>query len=147
MKKQSTIQRYVSLSVLIVVMLLWAPFAFAGGSVEGKVQGLNCAVYGKVCPVDKKDPHVAGENTFVVLSSKKKYYFLSNIDRALMARWVTDKIRVTGELDPKYNAIKAKKIEVMSDGKYQVQWSQEMAERAMWRHYGRFGGTPPPNTW
>lgn len=139
MKKQFTI---ITLGALLLVNLWAVNSATAGTSIEGTVQGLNCVVYGKACAVDKMDPHVDGENTFVVVASDKKYYFLRNIDRSVMARLVNERVRVMGEQNNKYNAMKAKTIEVKTTGNYTVYWSQAMHDRAMWRYQNRFGGVP-----
>ena len=137
MKKQYKVHRLIYVTVLMAVTMWGASHALAG-TVEGTIQGLNCVLHGKVCPLDKADPHVAAENVFVVLSSDKKYYFLTNIDRSIMARMLAKNVRVTGEHNEKYNAVLATKIEVMSNGMYKVKWTKKMEDEERFsRFYGR----------
>lgn len=128
--------RYLYLPIFIVVMVWGTGIVFASTWV-GTVQGLNCVLYDKACPRDKADPLVAGENVFVLLTSGKSYFFVPNIDRRLMARWVAKKVRITGEQNAKYNSIKAEKIEVASNGKYKIKWSQKMEDETYREYYGR----------
>ena len=121
MKKQNKINRLLYSMVLIGVTM-WGASSASAGTVEGTVQGLNCVLYGKVCPVDYADPHVSAENVFVVLSSKDNYFFVPNIDRAVMSRLLAQKVRITGDLKTKYNAIIASQLEVESNGKYKIRW-------------------------
>ena len=121
MKKQNKNHRLLYLIVLIGVTMWGVDSAFAN-TVEGTVQGLNCVLYAKVCPVDDADPHVSAENVFVVLSSKDKYFFVPNIDRTVMSRLLAKKVRVTGDLKMKHNAIIASKLEVESNGTYKLRW-------------------------
>jgi hypothetical protein len=140
MKRRSKVQNLIYLAILMTVMMWGASQAFAGmGTVEGTVEGLNCVVYGKICPLDKADPHVATENIFVVLSSDhKKYYFVPNVERSILARMLGKKVRVSGVEKMDYNAVMASKIEVESDGKYEVKWSQQMEnEQRIPNYFGR----------
>lgn len=123
-------KRHISLiSALVVFAILGAGTAF-GATVEGRIQGLQCVITGKLCPVDNQDPHIAAENTFVVVTGPNSYLLVSNLDRAVMARYLMSKVRVSGEKSPKYNSIKADKFEVYKDGKWKTAWSQEMEDAA-----------------
>ena len=114
-----------SLIVSIAAMLLIPGWAFAN-QIEGTIQGFTCVTSEKVCPVGKEDPVVAVERVFVVFLTGGKYYFVPNLDRAVMARHIREKVRVTGDLNEKYNAITAKTFEVWKDEKWHTSWSSEL---------------------
>jgi hypothetical protein len=70
--------------------------------VEGSIQGLSYVVNvvkGKLHPVGKEDPVAAArEKVFVVLTKGNKYYFVPNVDRAVFARYINQRVRVTGKI-------------------------------------------------
>lgn len=113
--------------VLVVFTLLGFGTAF-GGTVEGRVQGLQCVISGKLCPIDDQDPHIAVEKHFIVYTSNNVYYFIPNLDRAVLARYLMKKVRVTGVKSERYNSIKADKFEVYRGGKWKTVWTQEMED-------------------
>jgi hypothetical protein len=140
MKKRFKVRKLIYLAILMTVVMWGGAQAFADmGTVEGTVEGLNCVVYGKICPMDNADPHVAAENIFVVLSQDhKSYYFVPNIQRAILARMLGEKVRVTGEKIMDHNTVMASKIEVETGGKYKVKWSQKMEnEQRIPAYFGR----------
>ncbi len=93
------------------LMLLTPVMAFgAQGSLEGTIQGYNCVLQGKTCPVGGEDPLVATEFTFVLLTPDNKFYFVPNIDRAVLARHVAEEVRINGDINKEKNAIKASSI-------------------------------------
>jgi len=108
------------LFVMICLLVLVTPvIAFgASGSIEGTIEGYNCVMQGKTCPIGSEDPLVLTEFTFVVLTPGNKFYFVPNVDRALLARHVAEPVRVTGDISN--NAIKAKTIEAKKDGKWKL---------------------------
>ena len=55
---------FISKSLLVALFLL--PLIANADTIEGKMNGLNCAVSGVVCPIDKADPLIALETDFVV---------------------------------------------------------------------------------
>ena len=85
---------------------------------EGTIEGYNCVMQGKTCPIGGEDPLVAAEFTFVLLTMDKKFYFVPNIDRAVLARHVAEQVRISGDITS--NAIKASTVEVKKDGKWKV---------------------------
>ena len=115
-----------SLLVLALVLPLFITGVALGDSVEGSVQGFRCVTQGKVCPKGKEDPMAAVENVFVVLTKGKDYYFVPNLDRAVMARHINDRVRVSGTLSSSYNAIAANKFEVFKNGKWRITWDFDM---------------------
>ncbi|OEU66003.1 MAG: hypothetical protein BBJ57_10200 [Desulfobacterales bacterium PC51MH44] len=105
----------------------------AAATIQGSVQGLNCVTDGTICPLDKADPHIAGENVFVILGKDKSYHFVPNLDRAILARYLGKEVRVTGKVNSKYNSVAAEKFDVNFKGGWKTVWTLE-AERAEQAH-------------
>ena len=112
-----------------------ALFAFAvspaiadSTQIEGTVQGFTCVTQGIMCPVGKEDPVSAAERLFVVLAADGSYYFVPNLDRAVMSRHIRKKVRVTGSYNPQYKAVTATSFEVWRDGKWETTWTTELQE-------------------
>ncbi len=117
----------------VAALMIFTVLSFGNalaGTIEGTVQGLSCVIGGKLCPIDHQDPHLAAEKSFVVLSADRSYHFVSNLDRAILARYLSKKVRVSGKISSEYNAIMAKKFEVYMDGKWQTKWTIEMEKEA-----------------
>jgi len=116
----------------IVILLMGAIIFFGAAgaalaeSVEGTIQGFNCVTSGKTCPVGKEDPVIATERMFVLFTADGTYYFVPNLDRAILARHIARPVRITGVLNPKYKSIKAESMEVMTDNIWRTTWSEEM---------------------
>ena len=119
----------ISLIILAILIVGITPFAALAGTVEGSVQGFNCVTQGKVCPVGQEDPMAAAERVFVVLTKDGNYYFVPNVDRAVLARRINDRVRVTGDINMKYNSINASKIETFRNGAWDETWSQAVQDR------------------
>ena len=115
--------------VIALFVLVLLPVWAVAGMVEGSVQGFTCVTQGKVCPVGKEDPLAAVEQVFVVLTKGKSYYFVPNVDRAVMARHINDRVRVTGKVATNYPSIEATKIEVFMKGAWKQTWSFEWQEQ------------------
>lgn len=112
----------ISLFVSICFLLCCASAWCAPATIEGQIQGYNCVAQGKPCPVGKEDPVIATEETFVLLTSTG-YYFVPNVNMKIMARHITQEARVIGDVDPKYNAIRAQTLEVKQNGQWKVVWT------------------------
>jgi len=119
------------LALVIVPMTAWA----SSGTVEGTVQGFNCVMQGKVCPVGAEDPMAAVEDVFVVFTKDGKYFFVPNLDRAVMARHINQMVKVMGTVSDKFPSITADKVDVMVEGAWKTAWSKEM-ERELGGKYG-----------
>jgi len=131
MKKLSVIM--VSLFVL-VLLPVWA----VAGTVEGSVQGFTCVTQGKVCPIGKEDPMIAAERIFVVLTKGGSYYFVPNVDRAILARHINEQVRVTGDVSAQYPSIVANKIEAFKKGAWKTTWTQRAQDEVRdFLGYGR----------
>ncbi|NOQ45075.1 MAG: hypothetical protein GQ559_00100 [Desulfobulbaceae bacterium] len=117
-----------SLLLIACAAFLIAPALAFAGQVEGVIQGLNCVTKGVSCPIDKKDPVVATEQTFVVLTSSGAHYLVPNLDRAIMARYITENVKISGKINEEYKSIKADALRVKQKEKWVTVWSQEMVE-------------------
>jgi len=119
------------LMVLLFSLLLLTPvLAFAAPvAIEGSFQGYNCVSQGRTCPIGQEDPLVATESVFVLLTPDNKYYFVPNVDRAVMARHINEPVRVSGDLNPQYSSIRATKIEVQQQtGRWRSVWTPQQQD-------------------
>jgi peptidoglycan hydrolase-like protein with peptidoglycan-binding domain len=103
------------------------------GQIEGSVQGFLCVTLGKLCPVGKEDPIIATERVFVVLTAGKKYYFVPNVDRGILARHINERVRITGIVSTKFNSINANIIEVFKNGAWKTAWTLEWEKEMLGR--------------
>jgi hypothetical protein len=110
--------------VMICVLVLMPALAI-GGTYEGSIQGFSCVTQGKVCPVGREDPIIAAEKVFVLFVKAGKYYFIPNVDRAVLARHLNQMVKVDGVMSASFNSIHAKEIYVMEGGKWVKKWSQD----------------------
>jgi hypothetical protein len=121
-----------ALFLVVTLVLLGSPLFAVEGTVEGTIQGFNCVTAGKICPVGKEDPMIAAERVFVVLEKGgKDYYFVPNLDRAILARHINEMVRVTGKMDEKYRSINAEKLEVKEVGSWKTVWSTQMEQELL----------------
>jgi peptidoglycan hydrolase-like protein with peptidoglycan-binding domain len=95
------------------------------GQVEGSIQGFLCVTLGKLCPVGKEDPVIATERVFVVFTASKKYYFVPNVDRGILARHLNERVRITGIVSTQFPSINANIIEVFKNGMWKTTWTIE----------------------
>lgn len=116
-------------TLLFAGMSLIPIFANAADVIEGKMNGIRCSTEGDTCPIDRLDPHLALEPDFVVQQPDGQYYLIVNLDRAVKARYVLDDVRVTGDVNSRYNAVNAHKLEVKKGGSYKTVWTLELQER------------------
>jgi len=108
--------------------LLTLPLLAGAATVEGKMNGISCAVAGVFCPIDKADPLVALESDFVLQQPDGSFYIIPNVDRAVKARVVLEDVQVSGDVNDQYKSITADQIQVKRDGEWKTVWSQEMQE-------------------
>jgi hypothetical protein len=83
---------------------------------------------GQVCPIGKEDPMVAAESIFVVLTQPDVFYLVPNVDQKILARHIGEMVMVEGDLNNKYNSIKAANIYVMKDMKWRKVWSADLQD-------------------
>ncbi|MBW1895524.1 MAG: hypothetical protein JRI47_00565 [Deltaproteobacteria bacterium] len=110
---------------VMICVLVFMPALAIGGSYEGSIQGFSCVTQGKVCPVGREDPMVAAEKVFVLFVKAGKYYFIPNVDRAILARHLNKMVKVAGIMSANFNSIQAKELYVMDGGKWVKKWSQD----------------------
>ena len=115
----------ISVLILSLIVLVILPTVALSGQVEGSIQGLNCVLTGKICPVGQEDPMAAAERVFVILTKGNTHYFVPNVDRAVLARHINERVRITGDIGSKYNAISAKKIEAFRKGAWKTTWTMQ----------------------
>ena len=120
------------LLILAVSMVAFMPIvASAADTIEGSVQGFTCVTQGKVCPVGQEDPMAAAERVFVVLTKDNQYYFVPNVDRAVLARHLNERVKVIGKLNSKYNAIDATQIDAYENGAWKTAWTMKSQQQIM----------------
>lgn len=117
---------------LLVGMLLGAlliPTSLLAAEWTGSIQGFNCVTQGKVCPVGKEDPMAAVESVFVLYMDKDgSFYFLPNVDRAVLVRHLNTTIRIVGDMNDKYKAIHVKEIYARAGDKWRKTWSADLLD-------------------
>jgi len=125
---EKTIKK-ISLAIFVLFIMAFIPTFAAAGTIEGTIQGFKCVTEGKTCPVGMEDPMAAVERVFVVLTSGKDYYFVPNMDRAVMARHINDRVRVSGNVHPNFPSIEANTLEVFSRGAWRTTWTFSWQKR------------------
>lgn len=113
--------------MIIGIVFLMAPVMAIGASLTGSIQGFNCVTQGKVCPIGMEDPVIAAENVFVLLvdAAKGDYYFVPNVDRAILARHINETVKIDGTVNAKMKSIKANEISV----KGKKVWSIDLEDK------------------
>jgi hypothetical protein len=128
------------LYVTIFMGILLIPAMAMGATQTGTIQGFNCVTQGVLCPVGKEDPMAAAEKVFVLWCEKeKKFYFIPNVDRAVLARHINQIVKIDGTMSDKYNAIKASEIHLKEGNKWRKVWAQDWQDD-IYREY--LGGIP-----
>lgn len=126
MKRSITVAKSIIASAALLGSMALYAASMNMSTVEGRLNGLECASHGETCPTDKLDPHLASERDFVVQTSDGKYYFITNLDRAIKARHVLEMVQVKGEMSSRFNAITASELSVKKGGSYVKTWSVAM---------------------
>ncbi len=128
-------------TMTIGVIFLMVPIFAIGATLTGSIQGFNCVTQGKICPIGMEDPVIAAENVFVLLidAAKKEYYFVPNVDRAILARHINQEVKITGTVNSPMKSIKASEIFVAG----KKVWSVDL-EDAIYQDI--FGARPASST-
>ena len=117
------------LLVVILIGALLIPTSLLAAEMIGSIQGFNCVTQGKVCPVGKEDPVAAAEKIFVLYMGKEgSYYFLPNVDRAVLARHLNTTVKISGNMSDKYNAIHVQEIHAKAGSKWRKVWSVDLQD-------------------
>lgn len=118
--------------LLLSSALILSGTALAGKTtIEGKINGANCVIDKKVCPMTPEDPHLALEVDFVLSDAGGKYYFLPNLSRSQKSDLVNKDVRITGDLQG--ISLVASVIEEKTSGNYQEVWNWEKIARSLSR--------------
>ena len=112
-----SVLRFFLLTLLLQSSLLQA------GEIEGRLNGLGCATAGKLCPTDRKDPHLMLERDFVLQRPDGSYFFITNIDWRTKMQNVLRFVRVKGEFNERRSAIAADELWAKEDDGYRLIWS------------------------
>lgn len=112
----------------LLAMALALPLSVSAAELEGKINGLSCAIAGVVCPIDKLDPLVALEKDFVLQMADGSFYLMPNVDRAVKARLVLDDVVVSGDVNDKYKSVEVAELKVRRNGETRTAWSQQIQE-------------------
>lgn len=124
--------------IIIGMAFLITPVIAMGASFTGSIQGFNCVTEGKICPIGKEDPVIAGESLFVLLidAAKSDYYVIGNVNRGVLARRFNEQVKIDGKVDMKTKSIAASDLYVMGKNKQWVKtWSSNKFDsiyREMW---------------
>ncbi|MBU4563880.1 MAG: hypothetical protein KMY53_09320 [Desulfarculus sp.] len=113
-------------ATMLLMILLTAAQAPAAQRWQGSIQGLACVTQGKVCPINMEDPLIALEKTFVLLLADGSWYYLPNLDRAILARHLNRPVAVEGVLEAGSKAIMVNKLLVKRGDDWREAWSPEM---------------------
>lgn len=115
----------------VLALLAFVSTGALADRIEGRLNGLDCASHGEICPTDKEDPHVLLERDFVVQTEDGHYYFITNMDWQTKLQYVLSMVRVEGKRSEKMMVIAADEFWVKQpDGEYQLKWSLTMAREA-----------------
>lgn len=113
-------------SLIMIGLFFLLPAGSWAYEAEGTIQGFHCVTTGKTCPLGKEDPMIAAERIFVLYTDNGTYYFIPNLDRAILARHIRERVRVTGEVNEKFRSLKADIFEVKYGNGWKETWSKEM---------------------
>ncbi|MDF1529802.1 MAG: hypothetical protein P1R74_11815 [Sedimenticola sp.] len=115
----------------LLAILSLLPVWSVADSLEGRLNGLDCASHGEMCPTDKDDPHVLLERDFVVQTEDGSYFFITNMDWRTKLQYVLSMVKVEGKRSEKLMVISADEFWVKQEnGEYQLKWSLDMAREA-----------------
>jgi hypothetical protein len=126
--------------MIIGMVFMMVPVMAIGASITGSVQGFNCVTQGKICPIGMEDPVIAAENVFVVLvdAAKGEYFFVPNVDRAILARHINQEVKVDGTVNAKMKSIKASDLYVKEGSGWKKVWDVNLEDKI---YQDIFGGS------
>lgn len=129
-------KKIIVLIILITLAYITPVAVDAAQTVEGYMEALDCIIYGKPCPTDNLDPHMALVTDFVLFLGKgSEHYLLPNIPRNVKAQYIGKAIRVTGEVNKTYGTMTAKKLEVKRNELYKTVWPRESKRDDSWEKW------------
>jgi len=129
-RRRKKMKKFWALTIIGMVFMM-APVMAIGASTMGSVQGFNCVTQGKVCPIGMEDPVIAAENVFVLLvdAAKGEYYFVPNVDRAILARHINEQVKIDGNVNAKTMTIQASDIYTLdAKNSWRKVWSTNLED-------------------
>ncbi len=91
-------------------------------SFKGIIEGADCVINKQVCAKDAKDPLLAMEREFVLVTADGQYYFLPNLTRFYKASAYKKIVRVKGKQNGA--AIVVENFEVLKNDRFAQVWNQ-----------------------
>ena len=88
--------------IKILIISLIGALAFSANvfsekiTLNGTIKGASCVINKTYCPEDYSDPHLALENTFVLVDDTNNYFFLSNLGKIMKMKLLNKKIHLEG---------------------------------------------------
>ena len=108
-----------------------------GEVIEGKIQGLSYITNQNLYPRDAYDPLVSAERAFVLVKGddRKNYFFLPNLNRSFVSRFVGKEVMVTGNVHFLYGrkSIDATEIKTLEPSGWKSIWSKKSDKWKAWR--------------
>ncbi|MCK9273866.1 MAG: hypothetical protein M0P57_02135 [Syntrophales bacterium] len=133
--------------MIVAATFILAPVCVLAAEMTGSIQGLTCVTQGRVCPVGMEDPVIAAEEVFVLLvdAAQEKYYFIPNVDRAVLARHINEQVKVVGTVNERLKSIKADELYTMTTDNnwkkvYTTDWRDDI-----YRDFSQMGARPVPD--
>ncbi|MFO7557444.1 MAG: hypothetical protein R6X10_01325 [Desulfobacterales bacterium] len=125
-RKKLSIITFLAVSIFSISAV---SFAESPITVEGEFQGANCIFFLKKCPANMPDAHIATEPDFVLVKNSNTYYYVTNLDRAIKAKYIHKPARVIGK--KRNQSIVAESLEIKIDDKFKQVWNlkDEKAEK------------------
>lgn len=113
-----------SRAVLFLCAIVLLPFyASAEETIEGTLKGIRCVTDRTACAENKRDPRIRTQSDFVLVRPDGDYFYLFNIDRDTKMQFVLDTVRVTGEVNERYQSINAQRMQVKKGNTWETVWS------------------------
>jgi len=112
--------------IFALLMVLCVPAMAFSGQWDGSIQGLTCALHGKVCPSGMEDPYIAVEDNFVLLTGDDTWFLLPNLNEDILVRYLNEPVRVIGTKNAKHNAITVEKLQAKKNGEWKTIWSEDL---------------------
>jgi hypothetical protein len=119
-----------ALVFVLALAVLMPVAAYAEKTFEGEIVGLSVVLEGQTYSPKMMVAHAQFEPDFVLLLKSGGHYMLPDLPRDVKVKYLTDSVKVTGEVNRNGTGIKVNKLEVKKDGKYQVVWTKEMQKKA-----------------
>jgi len=116
---------------LLPVIFTMTTSVFAQTSlVDGTIKGVRCHLYNEHCVTSTKDPHVALEQEFVLVSNAGDYYFLPDLSRSEKVALVNQNVRVSGEIEGK--VLYVERVDLKRGEDYSTTWDRDVRDAELY---------------